>query len=247
MVDVLRDYATGANDGSTLNVIVPTLLTLYREEGNITTFWQTQATLNLENEKIHMYETSTIKIQNRSLDASGSTSTETVSNNPLVGKMYHFTSGCPRARVPGVQLLEAMYNSIGVLSCRGAELTAIADGFREPPNPKFFWNCNKTSGIKLDPGSVKQDSISHKRSGFLLKVLKGLFLGSGPTATGSKTVSLAGKSALIALEDLINVSSTANITIAYEVNRRFGAYLTTHKQTSATGTVYQATYNNIAP
>jgi len=244
MLAVINDFATGANSGSSLNTLVPTLLMLYREESNTTAFWQMQCALNLENEKVHLSSTSTIKIQNRSLDATGSTSTETVSSNPLSGKLYHFSSGIPRAKIPGVTILENMYDAYGVLTARATSLSLVADGFKEPPNPKFFWNCASSSGIKLDPGSMKQDSIHFQRSGYLLKVLKSLFIGVGAGGVNARAVNLSGKSALVALEDMINVSATADITIAYEVNRKFGAYLTTNAQKSAVGTVYQSVLNN---
>lgn len=243
----LREYASGTINDSIGNVLVPTLLRLYREEGNTTIFWQIEASLNLQNEIIHLQSSSSIKVQNRSLDAAGSTSTDTVSSNPIGGRLYHFSSGVPRARVPGVHLLETMYDATGVLSARGAQFGAAADGFKEPPHPSMFWNCSGNSKIKLQPGDLKSDTIHYERKGPLLKVLRGLGFGSGNGGVTGHIVNVAGRCAVIALEDFINVSSTADITIAYEVNRKFGAYSTTSPQKSATGTVYALTHNNVSP
>jgi len=245
----MQNYATGGSVGSANNTLVPMKLVLYRAEVNAgVTTWQHECSLNLENEIVHVKSVSDLKVQNRSLDAAGSTSVDTVSANPLQGKLYRFSSGVPRARVPGITPLEASYDKgYGLFGARGAEFLARSDGFREPPDPRMFWNCKKMSKIRLEPGDIKRDHIQFATTGHLLKVLKRLFIGAGTLADAYRIVNVAGVSSLVALEDVINVSSTANITLAYEVNREYGAYLTTHQQKSAKGTLYQLQYNNMGP
>jgi len=62
--------------------------------------------------------------------------------------------------------------------------------------------------------------------------------------TGGNFKRIFGKSSLLAFEDVINVNVTYNIVIAYEVNRVYGCYLTTGKDTAALGARYQMTQNS---
>lgn len=248
LIPYFVNYATGAVNGSLTNTQVPHRLVLYRDQLALGTSWAFDCALNLADEYLHLRSQSDLKVQNRSVDANSSTSTETVSANPIQGKLYHFNSGVPKTRVNGIEgLLAAFDLGYGCYSARGAQFPAEADGFRDPPDGRFFWNCKKVSTVRLDPGAIKLDVIKYSTSGKLLSVLKRLLISSGTSASASKMVTLAGSGSMICFEDVINVSSAANITIAYEINRKFGAYCVTKCVPAATGTLYQLTYNNVPP
>jgi len=53
-----------------------------------------------------------------------------------------------------------------------------------------------------------------------------------------------GRCALFALEDVINVNGAQNISIAYEINRQEGVYLSTTKNHQAQGRFFQMTQSS---
>lgn len=243
LYNVLYDAALGGNGADVRNVRIPTSIALYQEEENITQFFQFRAELKLDNEHVNIMTKSELKIQNRSVSASGGTTTESVDANPLMGKLYHFNGGAPRARVPYVNFIESVPDMSGVITTRAAQLTATgAQYMSEPPGGKAFWNCKSIAKIGLQPGQIRYDSISFKRKMQIHKFLKAMNLGSGPS---QRQINLFGKSALIALEDVINVNASQNIVCSYEVNREYGLFLTTSSQTFCLGHKYSATQNNL--
>ena len=220
---------------------------MYIRDESVSQYWRFQGELNLKNEVVHMFSVSEMKIQNRSLAASGSESTEAVSNNPLVGRLYDFKGGVPRSRTMDCAPLEYIGVS-GVVLARAAQFDANLGGvtYKEPPLPKLFSNCVGASMIRLDPGSVKQDKMVVKYNKPLLTFLKKM---GDPIsyATNNNYKWLIGKCRLFALEDVINVNATAKIEIAYEVNREYGCFLTTMKPAHAQGDYQQITVNNETP
>lgn len=249
LLDVFRDFATGqgGTGGSTNNVDVPFRLRLYREEGNVLgTFYQFDSEIIFAHETVNYFSKSDLKIQNRTIAADSSTDANNVANNPIQGKLYHFKGGCPRAKVDGVHLVEAMLDRHGTLTARAAQIaptdTSVAQVFKEPPKPHAFWNCSKSSTVKLNPGDTKSDSLYYSGKMPFLKFLKAIQYGYG---TGLKQVNLFGKSAMIALEDMINVNAAANINIAYEVNREYGMYFTSKVPRLALGHRYSITVSNV--
>lgn len=242
-LNILKEFAGGSGGTSTSNMNVPYKLMLYRQEANVGIFHQFQCELNLANEKVHLMSSSNLKVQNRTVSADGSGSIDSVSNNPIQGYLYHFKNGAPYTRIEDAFLLEKMISVTGAITVRAAEMTGSATGLTEPPSGKIFSNCSGQSRIRLDPGNIKHDRINHKVNGKpLLQFLTAFGYGQGTTGNFKK---LFGKSALIAFEDVINVNVSYNITIAYEVNRLYGCYLTTSKASPALGARYQMTQNSV--
>jgi len=241
----LEGYANGqfgSGTGETLNILQPSRLVLYRQSysslGEIFTF---ACEVDLELETVHVSSISELKIQNRTVAASGGEEADDISNNPLVGRSYEFSSGCPRSKVANANLIESMLDASGVLTCRAANLITIP-GLSEPPPPTMFWNCVKSSKIMLGAGDIKKQVITHRGSRKLLQFLKSMAYGIGPLL--KKQINLFGKSGLVSLEDMINVNALANISIAYEVNREFGMYLTHYANNTSLGTRYTSVVND---
>jgi len=244
LYNVMYDAAVGANGGDVLNVLMPTSIVLYQEEENNTQFFQFRAELKLENETVNIFSKSDLKIQNRSLASSGGTTADAVDANPLMGKLYRFNGGAPRARVGNVVFIESVPDMSGVITTRASNLTGLgAQYMTEPPGPKMFWNCVGASNVKLQPGHIKYDSIVYKKSMQFHKFLKAMHMASGP---GQRQINLFGKSTLVALEDVINVNGNQLIYCSYEVNREFALHLTTSSKTFALGHKYQVVQNNEA-
>lgn len=231
------DYGSGT---SALNVQEPYMMFLYREEGNVGVFYQHEAVLHLGMEEFHIFSKSELKVQNRTLAADNSNDATDVSNNPLIGYEYRFSSGSPRSKHgTNSNLLSSVSEPSGLITARAAQLEAA---MKEPPSPTSWWNCVASSKVRLEPGEIKKSVIYHKSSMNLLKFMKKCNFSVGHNL---KQVSLFGKSSLLALEDIINVNPTNNISLAYEINREFGGYLTTKFKLSSFGNRYDMQVNNV--
>lgn len=236
LLDVFKDYASG-NSASTVNLYQPTKL-YFLETLNFNVL----ARINLKNERVHVRVDSHIKVQNRTLAADASSDATDVSNNPLVGKLYSFSSGCPMTKVDYAPLVNSIPDFTGAITIPSASFTKT--GFFEPPHPKIFVNCKKSTGVRLEPGQIKEDRIKFSSSTPLLKFLTTFGYGIGPTgavATLNRQMKLKGTCTLIALEDVINVNALQNISVAYEINRRTAVYTTPMKPATSLGALYQAT------
>jgi len=246
MYNIMSDYALGSNSSLNLNVAIPHKIQLFMRDGNVTNFYHFMGDVNLKNEYVNIRQKSSIRIQNRTKSATGDSSTDNVANNPLHGKMYEFSTGAPRSKVEGVHLISAMTDVTGVLTARAAEFTSPGlTIMKEPPQPKIFWNCVKSSKIVIQPGDLKHSSLYYTKKCQFHKFLKLIRFGnSGGTA---KQINLVGKCQLIALEDMININSTELISIAYEVERQSSMFLSTGGTRAAQGRFNQLTESNNPP
>lgn len=247
MINVFKEYANGANGTSASNTKVPFKVQLFKKEiyqiiPDIIGVWQFVTEIVLSEETIHVCSVSELKIQNRTVSADGNTSTDNVSNNPIEGRKYAFRNGAPYSRVEDAQLLEIFAATTGAITVRAAQLVGSALGLAEPPDPNIFSNCSGSVKVRLDPGHIKFDKIRHKVSKNILAFLISFGYGVGAT---SKYNRIMGKSSILAFEDVINVNTNFSIAVAYEINRKYGCYLTTHRAKPLLGSRFQMTQNGI--
>lgn len=253
-------HAVGSVDQR--STVIPYSLECYRKEVNIGTFWQFIGDLKFENEKINLYVESELKVQNRTLAEDGGADATDVTNNPLIGKVYGFTSSAPRLRITGQwnggTVLQRVSDANGVVTVRAAQCveatTMPGPGlvganyiWREPPDGKVFRNCKYFNNIRINPGGIKKDVLRYKVSMQCHKFFESL--GWFPSAYDSYLSAIQmkakGKFTLFALEDMINVNALQNIAIAYEVNRTEACYLTTMKDAVANGQYHVATQSSV--
>jgi len=239
----LLEYMRGTNPN-----IVPTVLRLYRKDGNTGAFWVNAGELDLTNEKVHFKALSSIKIQNRSLSAGGSSDAQNVENNPIVGFRYGLSGGVPivRATQGTGGNKSYLFNSIdhvtGVMLVRAAQFGSLGTVFKEPASPGVFVNCKNSNKVRLDPGAIKRSNITYEVKMGYLGFMKAL---SDQLQGGTKVINIPGKFELFAFEDVINVNSAETIKMAYEVDRKMGCYLTTKKRTFALGSFNSDTLSNV--
>lgn len=212
-------------------------------------------TFSFSDYKVHFFSTSSIKIQNRTVGADGSADAENVSSTPVVGTQITFKGAVPKPRGPwapfdgDTKLFNTMDFETGVNLIRGAQLS---NEFNDRPLPSFFGNATKSSQIRLDPGEIKQDKYTNSYNMGLLYFLKKLRFNKGDATAAASAIAQnlyygIGTSTMYAIEEVINVSSTQNIRLAYEVQRNVGAYLTRIKPRSTVATFTQQTRNNPQP
>lgn len=246
-IPFFRSFAQGDSPGDSNNSYELERMQLYIKDTSVVNHATFIGEINLKNETVHLYSMSEMKIQNRSLSATGSADAENVTNNPLVGYHYQFSGGVPRSKTMDCQELQYIGLS-GVTLARAGQWAAGPGGevtFREPPLPRLFSNCRKASKVRLDPGSIKEDRLVHTVHYNLIKYLKKVGYATGFAGNASRIMWVPGKCHMFAFEDVINVNEANLIEIAYEVNRQMGCYLTTNRAPLAGGDFQQETLNNL--
>lgn len=225
---VLYTYSAGNTSANDTNIKQPYKMEMYIRDGNVTTFWNYQGCINLNECMVHVKAVSEMKIQNRSLSATGGVDGNDINNSPIHGYRY-VTNGLPRSRDKLLNILGTVNGFKGVITKRAAELDSAGVNYTEPPLPKTFINNSKSAKVKLDPGDIKKSILYYQKKMSFNSYLRNLqYLADTASDQIAKNT---GTCEVFALEDQINVNSTQNISIAYEVNRKVGTYLTfrTHR------------------
>ena len=241
------NYIMSAGNNVAGSTQKPLRLMLYAKEANVSTFWQFRGDIHFPDETINLFIQSDLKIQNRTLATDGSADAEDVSNAPLQGRSYEFSSAAPRPRIDGVSFLEGVVDSTGAITVQAAQFagTVAAQQMKEPPEPRVFWNVVKKGKVLLNPGAIRKDTLTYKVSMNCYRFFEKLdWRPNVPVGTG-KQMKAAGKCALFALEDMINVNLSQNISIAYEINRVEMCYLSTSRTPVAQGMFVQQVQNSI--
>lgn len=220
-------------------------LILYSSDRNgVATNWRLASELDLRREKVEMYISSELTVQNRTKTADGgSTSTDTIDNQPLKGKLYQVRGGIPKMKIQGRPGLNYITDK-GVILQQAIDLTP-SGLFKEPPPRSIFSNVTGTSYVSLDPGTIKKTRIAHKYQGyfnyFIQRVLNmTIYTNSGTTISNAK-----GKAQFIALEERLNSGSANKITVCYEIDQKVFCKLKTTKKPTALPDYGTSTYNNV--
>lgn len=231
---------------------IPYQLNLYSSDRNLAeTNWRLAASINLENEFITLYCSSALTVQNRTAGsaATDNLSADRVDNQPLVGYMYHFKNSDPRVRVVN-QSGSGVTNSINLplsrAHLRGLTLVRAAElqsDLAEPPVPKYWMNCDKSSRIRLEPGTMKKSYIQHKFNGRFKNVL---FKLQAKTRNNNDWVGVQGRAQMLALEETLRTDGTNLITINYECEHKVGCIGKTKRLAPLSTEVRVANVNNLA-
>jgi len=205
------------NDGNN-NTQVPHKLILYcLDKDQAVSNWRMLSQIDLSHQKVTFHAKSTLVIQNRTSAAGATTgdkAADRVDNQPLCGKMYEFNQATPRLgqNHTSIQQLQAIPR-LGTLLIRAAEMTD--NGLQNSPHPRMWTNCTKVSNIILQPGEMKQNTITHTFSGRLITVLNRM-KAQGYFATDQEAWGGAGKFMLIQLEEKLRTPSANPVTVQYE-------------------------------
>lgn len=253
MIGPFQVYSAGVTSLSVTNVLVPMKLQLYQSDNDGVFMFKCE--LNFTECFVDIFCKSDIKIQNRTLAGNNSADAEDVTSNPLTGRSYLF-SGMPKVKTLGLFTQLNTVNSVGVNLVRAAEMLSSTSGVfnspKEPPLPSLFWNCRKAGKVILNPGNMRSSSISYrsKKIKFLL-LLKRMRIqysvfGDANKQGPYKSNYVLGPVEMFALEDMINIVSANNISLAYEVNRVSAVCVTTRTNRYSDGTFNSGTYSNNA-
>lgn len=240
-------------DGSAVTTNVePYMLNVYTYDQGIGTNDKKRlaANLNLSNEFITVYSSSTLKIQNRTAGDNATTTDkyelDRIDNQPLKGYRYQFY-GEPRLKYArttapttgGVNQIN--YNSTdGTLIWRATDLP---QPYIEPPVPKFWANCPKSSGVVLQPGEMKKGYIAVKYSGRFVNVVKKI---RAERTVIDRVIGIKGKTELFAFEEKIRTSGSNPITLMYETEMKVGC-TTKSGPTAPLQTYYTSAVKDVPP
>jgi len=246
-----HDYSSGYGDNSALNPREPFMLSIYKQLISNTESIML-ASLNLHNEYIDLSSTLELKVQNRSLSASGGQDTDVIDSNPIQGYIYEFSS-IPKSR-DALQVTAGLggsarayqFNSIraadGMNLIRGAQLPA---GYREPITARTFTNCKGVSRIRLEPGHIKNLYRKFKKTTNFVKFLQDFNYQIDVGTTLARTIKMFGSGVMLGFEDVINVNAAANISVTYEAERKLGCVCKTRGHTDIVPYFIQSDYDNV--
>jgi hypothetical protein len=240
-IEFSSGYHSSTTGGAAGNDIILKKFNLYQVNDLGSVDSSLAASIELCDEILHVYTTSELKIQNRTLAADAGSDALDVSNNPLIGRNYRF-NGMPKIRqtANGVYKLNTIPINSGIQLVKGGELPI---NMREPPDPSQFSNCKGSAKIKLEPGQIKMSKLTWKKSMNFLTFLSKLNIQFGTTSNYAYHTIVPCE--IFALEDMINVTASQLINCAYETNQILGAYLTTRRRANGIQGFEQYTVNNL--
>lgn len=194
------------------------------------------------------------KMQNRSQSANLSNSTDVIDSNPVQGYIYDF-AGIPRTRdahanntaggsvpIPNkAWRFESVRFQDGLRLIRGGDLP---NGYKEPINGKMFTNCKGQTRFRLEPGAIKHIFRKYKVSHRFNTLIDKIRVASDNASPGNVN-KFVGGGVLFGVEDVINVNSTANITMTYETEHRVCCVIKESKSTPMLSGYVTDTYNLI--
>lgn len=188
----------------------------------------------LKNARISFDSKSTLKIQNRSRNASGTgedgDDADDVDNTPVHGYSYEGKGAGVQYTVP-----LAYYPIQPLLADPWGVISGADDGDlpKEPPLVGSLIGPNRSGKIHLDPGHIKTSVLTFKGS-FSLNILwsKMAIQNDSPGTPNKYVNTRVGNFRLFAVEKMINTAEVADsIVLGFEHNLRLGATLKTFRST----------------
>jgi len=177
--------------------------------------------------KVNLYVKSSMKIQNRTINASGNLQADDVDNVPLYGKSYYGSGNYMQMNYNDFALNDAQ-TDIFLIAPSGATVAldppTIADGetgtvnpFTEPPKKNQLFNVKGVGKAHLDPGQIKTSVLYYQKLFSLNKIFQAT---SGVDDTFNQLCNI-GKYRIFCFEKMIDAvlydaEGVNAIRIAYE-------------------------------
>lgn len=182
-----------------------------------------RAAISLKEAQIHLDFRSHLKFQNRTVSSSGSTSTDIIDTNPLIGRQY-FGRGTGTIHNVDTSSGQSQFISdrtSGIIAFNGSTVITL----KEPPPPKQLTNVSYSKGARMQPGEIQTSVLSMKRSMPLNTFLSYLKRqSSNPGADDCYLIQL-GTFRLFALEKVMYDASEQDIDISFELQQTTSSYI----------------------
>lgn len=184
-----------------------------------------EAEYNMVNCKLQLLATTHIKLQN-STDGGGAAGEEETSIQacPLQGKKYYVNQAYTRLKGHGFQLPGVFpTKEHGVIGGHGT----VSRFFMEPPLPNSLLGVSLSRTVRLDPGEIKEDSLTYRQGMTFNRFFRELKPNGGAVANYFNAK--FARTMLYVWEHVIKGQDTQGIRMFYEVNRRYGCSATIPK------------------
>jgi len=213
--DIAATFVARISDGTDRTHLIPLRMTMYSNTN------ADSQVVDLQQGTLYFKIKSSMKLQNRSVNSTGSASdptgsTEDVDNVPIYGKSIGGNgTGCealfPNSASPA-QIVCSLSNGT-------IDKSTIAGNLLEPLSG-FFFPKSKTQGkVHLDPGEIKTSRLYTQRAIRLGTLFKMYYQFSSTPVLCS-----FGKFCFFQLEKMIDTGVAINILLAYETNYEINCY-----------------------
>lgn len=186
--------------------------------------------IDLQEAKVDLYTKSTMKVQNRTINASGNVEADDVDNVPLYGKTYMGSGNYFKTQnalfACDVFGTAVSNGNILVVKCHPTNYPAL----REPLSKGLISHCSKVGKIHLDPAEIKTSSLVYKLRIKLNTMFQQLI------QVGGEITNIAackyGKYHFVHLEKMIQAVGVTDVNamnLAYEVDSKVGVIISAPK------------------
>lgn len=195
--------------------------------------------VRLEEASVTIHVKSALKVQNRTVSVAADNSSEDVNSMPLEGKVY---SGYGNAAMwksnfrPSQTLVGD--NTWGIIAYTPPAYSpsTTPTGMNEPPEGIEFKRVTRQGKFVVGPGQIKTSVLTHNFTMKLEKLMGLLVRSSAPAGTLAgrlyDTFSV-GKFKFMCFEKILDVDSTQNIVLAWELDSKFTSFLKTRTSYSS--------------
>lgn len=162
---------------------------------------------------------SSMKLQNRTISATGNNESDDIDNVPVYGKSYSGPGlGCKLVGNVSQTLVGFVANqTTGLIKTAASSNAAL----QEPPEPKQFHPVKQSGKVKLGSGEVKTSVLTKKinvRFGYLMNILAPAPAAASSSATGLKINGRFSIYRMFAVEKMMDVNAgvLTDVTVAFE-------------------------------
>lgn len=230
-VSHIEHWCAGFGGNDAANDHLPYAFVLVKNVGNNTNNADTDVKLSeviLDQCVLDLKASLSFKIQNRTVAANGGTEADDVTASPIQGRMYEF-KGTPRVKsVANQGLIGSTAGSYKFsqfyIANNGVEVfnpSNMDPTFKEPPPPANFWNCKKSSKVRLEPGQMKSYGLTDYKNRIpIVKLWRSIHYQTTDSGTSDFYTYNVYKLLMFSFEDVINVNADALVTLAFEAERK---------------------------
>jgi len=185
--------------------------------------------LSLQKATVNICIKSSLKIQNRTINAAGNDEADDVDNVPLHGKLYD-------GKGNHMIFNQVYYNAVSSIDYNfNDDKFLVTSSLSEPPIKSVLGRVNKSGKLHLDPGEIKTSVLESKSTTNLNKMIS--YLGQGGATSNILNI---GKFRAFIVEKMlkaIGTTETNSVKVAMEIDLRTACIFNAPKYASTTQVV----------